>query len=344
MSKEKTKSNQLTRRGILQMFGAAGIGLAAATSALFETNAQTIKSASDPGNGNLQGAGFYRFKVGSLECVSVSDGFLSAPAAEFFVAPKAEVEQILRDNFLPTTQLTLHLNTLVVKTGGQVVLMDTGGGKNVGPTGGFLPANLAKAGIKPEEITDVVFSHAHNDHIGGTITGDKKMFFPNAKFHISQKEWDQALRKKDYFGGKKVDAAIEKSMFEAIDDDLAPLKERISFFSAETEIAPGVTAMPAYGHTPGHAVYQVKSGADSLLYVGDLIHHAAVQLTRPEIAMFGDSFTDEARRTRIKILARLAAERQLMMGAHLTFPGVGHLRARRGKGAGYDWFPLEWQW
>ena len=344
MGEEKTKSHRLTRRGILRMLGAAGFGLTVSTPARFETNGQTTKTPPDLGSGDLQGAGFYRFKVGSLECVSVSDGFLSSPSAGFFDAPKAEVERILRDNFLPTTQLTLHLNSLIVKAGGQVVLMDTGGGKNGGPTGGFLPANLAKAGIKPEDITDVVFSHAHFDHIGGTITGDKKIFFPNAKFHISQKEWDQALGKKDYFGGKKVDAALEKIIFGAIDNDLAPLKDRISFFSGGKEIAPGVTALPAYGHTPGHAVYQVRSGADSLLYVGDLIHHAAVQLTRPDIAMFGDSFTDEARRARMKILAQLAAERQLMMGTHLTFPGIGHLRARQGRGAGYDWFPLEWQW
>ena len=344
MNQEKTRSNQLTRRTVLQMLGAAGISLAAVDAAQLETTAQTKIIESDPRNGNLQGAGFYRFKIGALECISVSDGFLQLPAAEFFAAPQAEIEQILRDHFLPTTQLTLQLNTLVVKTGGQVVLMDTGGGKNVGPTAGLLPVNLSKAGVKPEEITDVVFSHAHFDHIGGTITADKKIFFPKAKFHISQREWDEAIRKKDYFGGRKVDPAIANSIFAAIDEDLAPLKERITFFTSPTEIAPGVTAIPAEGHTPGHAVYQIKSGADSLLYVGDLIHHAAVQLARPEITMFGDSFPAQSSQERIKILARLAAERQLMMGAHLTFPGVGHLRARSGKGASYDWMPLEWQW
>ena len=344
MNQDKTRLNQLTRRTVLQMLGAAGIGLAANAAGLQTQEAQTNISDSDPRNGNLQGAGFYRFKVGSLECISVSDGFLQLPAAEFFAAPKAEIEQILRDNFLPTAQLTLQINTLFVKTGNQIVLMDTGGGKNLGPTGGFLPVNLAKAEIKPEEITDVVFSHAHFDHIGGTMTGDKKIFFPKAKFHISQQEWDQALRKKDYFGGRKVDAAIAKSMFAAIDEDLAPLKERISFFTSPTEIAPGVMAIPAYGHTPGHAVYQVKSGTDSLLYVGDLIHHLAVQLTRPELTMFGDFFPAQSSQARMKILAQLAAERQLMMGAHLSFPGVGHLRARSGKRTSYDWIPLEWQW
>lgn len=345
MDKEKTNTEKFTRRGVLRLFGAAGLGLAAANTDFFNARAQEKKPLQSKQSGaNLQGAGFYRFKVGDLECVAVSDGSIFLPPAEFFSAPKAEVEQILRENFLPTERLTLHINTLIVKSNGKTILMDTGGGKNLGPTAGFLPANLEKAGIKPAEITDVVFSHAHFDHIGGTIAGKNKNFFPNAKFHISQKEWDEAIKKSDYFGGKKIDETMKKVIFDAIDEDLAPLKNRISFFSSDTEIAPGIVAMPAYGHTPGHAVYQVKSGAESLLFVGDLIHHAAVQLARPEITMFGDSYPSEAAAVRQKILKRIAAEKQSMMGAHLPFPGVGHIRARAEKGAAYEWFPIEWQW
>lgn len=346
--KEVVEKRNFSRRDALRTFGGAGLGMfltslvnpVSISGQTKEKLAVKIPVQKD----NLQGAGFYRFKVGNLECFAVSDGSIFMPPVEFFSAPKAEVEQILRENFLPTERLTLHINTLIVKSSGKTILMDTGGGKNLGPTAGFLPANLEKAGIKPAEITDVVFSHAHFDHIGGTIAGKNKNFFPNAKFHISQKEWDEAIKKSDYFGGKKIDETLKKTILDAIDEDLAPFKNRFSFFRSDTEIAPGIMAMPAYGHTPGHAVYQVKSGAESLLFVGDLIHHAAVQFARPEITMFGDSYPTEAAAARRKILERVARERFLLMGSHLPYPGIGHIRARKESRTSYEWIPIEWQW
>lgn len=344
--KKADKKQLFSRRDALRIFGGAGFGmfltnLANPVSVAGQTK-QAVKNSVQ--KENLQGAGFYRFKVGDLDCISISDGLIKTPAAEFFAAPRAELEDILRDNFLPIDNLTLHINTLIVKTGGKTVLMDTGAGKNIGPTAGFLPANLQKAGVNPEEIIDIVFSHAHLDHIGGNFGANKKIFFPNAKFHIAQKEWDEALKKTNYFGGQTFDKDLSKAVFDAIDKDLAPLKNRISFFNSETEIAPGITAIPADGHTPGHAVYQVKSGAETLLYVGDLIHHAAIQLTRPEISMNSDSYPAQAKAARKTILERIARERQMIMGAHLPFPGVGHLRPRDEKMTSYEWIPIEWQW
>lgn len=348
-SNEIGEMKRFSRRDALRVFGGAGLGMFLTSLAnpvsiagqTKEKQAVKIPAQKD----NLQGAGFYRFKVGDLECVAVSDGEIFIKPEEFFdSAPKTELEQILRDNFLPTAQITLSINTLIVKSGGKTVLMDTGAGKNIGPTGGFFHENLQRAGINPATITDIVYSHSHLDHIGGNFGANKKIYFPNARFHIAQKEWDEAIKKTDYFGGRKVDPGLSKVVFDAIDKDLAPLKNRISFFTSDTKIAPGVIAMPTPGHTPGHTIYEVKSGAETLLFVGDLIHHAAIQFARPAITMFGDSYPSEAAAARKKILERVARERLLMMGAHLPYPGIGHIRARDEKGASYEWIPIEWQW
>lgn len=347
-SSETDDMKQFSRREALRVFGGAGLGmfltsLANPVSVAGQTKEkQAIKNFAQ--KDNLQGAGFYRFKVGTLECTSVSDGLINIPSDVFFTAPQSEIEQVLRENFLPTDKIALHINTLVVKTGGKVVLMDTGGGNDLGATAGFLPVNLQRAGIAPREITDVVFTHSHFDHIGGTINAANKFNYPNARYHISQIEWEKAMNPKELFAETKMDAATVKALSDSIKHNLLPLKDRIALFKSDSEIVPGIRALTAYGHTPGHAVYLVESGDERLLFTGDLIHHAAVQFARPEWSMFGDSHPQEAIARRKQILDRVVAERLLIMGSHLPFPGIGHVRAGDAQRKSYQWIPIEWQW
>lgn len=347
ISKAIDDMKRVSRRDALRVFGGAGFGMFLTTLAdPVSISGQTKKIRTfnyTAQKDNLQGAGFYRFKVGAFDCTALSDGMITIPSNVFFAAPQAEVEHVLRDNFLPVDKIFLHINTLVVKTGRKVVLIDTGVGNYLGAAAGILPINLHRSGISLDEITDVVFSHAHFDHIGGTINRANKFNFPNARYHISQIEWEMAMNPKEFVGEAKMDAATLKVISEAIKHNLSPLKNRISLFNSDLEIVPGITAMTAYGHTPGHAVYLVKSGDQRLLFTGDLIHHAAVQFARPEWSMFGDSRPQEAFARRKQILDRVVDERLLIMGSHLPFPGIGHVRARDGR-ASYEWIPVEWKW
>lgn len=342
---------RLSRRDALCGLGGAGLGLLSVSAAnpLSVAAQGTSKgpkttSPDSPSKENLQGAGFYRFKVGEFECAVISDGIINLPPQLLFIAPKSEIEQVLRDNFLPIDKLTLHINALVVKTDRSVVLMDTGVGNTFGPTVGFLKTNLQRAGIAPEAITDIVFTHAHFDHIGGTIDAADQFNYPRARYHLSQPEWEMSKKPKAFLGQAKVDEATLQVIEEGIRHNLDPLKDRVSLFKSDSEIIPGITATTAYGHTPGHSAYLVTSGNERLLFVGDLIHHAAVQFARPGWYVSGDSSPEQAIAARKRIIDRVVDDRILLMGSHLPFPGVGHVRARDAQRTAYEWIPIEWQW
>jgi glyoxylase-like metal-dependent hydrolase (beta-lactamase superfamily II) len=347
MKNRETNEQTISRRDALKLFGGASLavasGLAAANPVSVFGQASNAAVSSQP---NVQGAGFYKFKVGAAECFVVSDGSLAIPPLPALAvnAPKAEAEKVLRDNFLPTTPNTLHVNALVVKTGGKTVLIDTGSGENAGPGNGLLKANLQRAGIAPDQITDVVFTHAHLDHAGGNVAADGKINFPNARFHIAQAEWELWTAKNVSLGKTQVDAATGKAFIEVTQKNLLPLKDRIQLFKPGAEIVTGVTSVAAVGHTPGHTAYLISSGNESLIHAGDFAHHYVFQLFNPDWYVGFDYDPQQAVATRKKLLDRLAADRTLLVGSHLPFPGVGYIRARDARRTSYEWVPTVWQW
>lgn len=340
----------LSRREALRLFG---IGGAAAASGLIGASriasAQTEQQQQQPANqqtANSQGAGFYRFDVGALECLVVSDGTLQGPPLPPLAvnAPKAEAETALRDNFLPTTSNTLHVNALVVKTGDKLVLIDTGSGDSVSPTTGRLKTNLQRAGIAPEKITDVVFTHAHPDHAGGNVAADGKINYPNARFHIAQAEWETWTAKNVNLGKTQVDAATAKAFTEITQKNLLPLKDRLQLFKPGAEIVTGISSVAAAGHTPGHTAFLIASGNESVMHAGDFAHHFVLQLINPDWHVAFDFEPQQAIATRKKLLDRLATDRTLIVGSHMPFPGVGHVRAKNSRRTSYEWIPAVWQW
>jgi glyoxylase-like metal-dependent hydrolase (beta-lactamase superfamily II) len=220
-----------------------------------------------------------------------------------------EVAAVLTANSLPADKITLTVHPLLVRTADKVLLFDTGAGSLFGPTTGKLPGTLADAGIDPATVTDIFISHSHGDHVGGLVNGEGKLAFPNATIHLSQPEWEFMSKDSNY---AVMNAAIES---------------KVEAFKPGAELIPGVvTAVEIKGHTPGHSGYKITSGSESLLYVGDSMHHSVVSVQKPDwtIAFDGDNATATA--SRVALISDLAASGQRVYAVHFPFPGLGRMQ------------------
>ncbi len=214
--------------------------------------------------------------------------------------------------------------------------MDTGAAKAFGPTLGFIGDNLKAAGYSPEQVDVVLLTHLHADHAAGLLGTDGKPLFPNAEVRVAQADNDFWLSEE--IAAKAPDGF--KPFFKLAREAAAPYQAagRWKPFSGEVELAPGIKAVDAHGHTPGHTAYMIESKGQRLLIVGDAVHSHAVQFARPEVAIEFDSDKKQAVAARKRLFARAAKEKLALAGMHLPFPGLGHVRA---DGKGYAWVPVE---
>src|SRR6202048_564957 len=209
---------------------------------------------------NTQAPYFYRFKLGNFEGTIVSDGTLplGKPEDNFVGLTKAEMGKQLADNFLPLENAVLEQNALVINTGDQLVLFDTGMGalKLFGSTTGKLLSSMKQAGIDPKDIDAVVMSHAHIDHCGGCVADDGSRHFPNAQYYITQADYD-------FWTTESNVPAQFKVFWETATKNLKPNRERMQCINDGEEIIPGVHAIFATGHTVGHTIFMIDSGGEA---------------------------------------------------------------------------------
>ena len=319
------------RRDLLR----AGLGLAAGAALLPGAARQALAGA--PFRNELPPA-WYRFRFGDYEATVVSDGRLplGAPEPAFPASPPAEVTGLLRANFLPPDAATLEQNVLVLNTGRQLILFDTGMGDSMGadsrmfgPTTGQMLRNLRAAGIQPEQIDLVVLSHAHCDHCWALVDADGNRNFPNAQVVLSETDlryWTDNNNKRG--------PAFMNAFIEGAKKNLAPYRDRMIMARDGAEAAPGITALAAPGHTVGHCCYAISSGAQTMVYTGDLAHHHVLLLQRPQWEFAFDTDPALSARTRTRMLDRLATDRHQVLSYHFPWPGLGHVvRA----GEAYAW-------
>jgi glyoxylase-like metal-dependent hydrolase (beta-lactamase superfamily II) len=278
---------------------------------------------------NAQVPGYYRMMLGDFEVTTLSDGTFPMQVADLLTnITGKQLDEDLDRSFL-TNPIEESVNGFLINTGTKLVLIDTGAGGFFGPTLGKLVTSLEASGYRPEQVDEIYITHMHPDHIGGLVA-DGKRVFPNAVVRAAQAEGDYWLSK------AKMEAAPKeaKDTFEDAMKALGPYvaAHRYRPFQGDVELVPGVRAIAAPGHTPGHTLYIIESGGQKLLLWGDLMHVAAAQFPDPAVTIRFDFDSASAAEQRRKVFADAAANRYYVGGAHLPFPALGHLRAN---GTGY---------
>src|SRR5262245_6815473 len=283
-----------------------------------------------------QAPGVYRFKLGAYEVTVLSDGSIPLETKIFTGDPDGAAK-LLEGAFLPKDKTPTSVNEWVINTGDQLVLVDTGTSNVFGPTLGRMAKNLAAAGIDPAAVDTVIITHLHPDHVSGLLTPDKQVAFPNAGVQVN--ETDYNLWTSPEMTAKAPDAI--KPFFQMAQTAIKPYADagKITMVKDGAALAPGMTAVVAPGHTVGHTMVRVSSQGQDLLLWGDVVHNAALQFAEPERALAFDTDIPLAIASRKKVFDMAATDRLLIAGAHLAFPGVGHVAKAA---VGYAYVPIPW--
>jgi glyoxylase-like metal-dependent hydrolase (beta-lactamase superfamily II) len=280
--------------------------------------------------------GSHRFEVGSLYCSVLADGYVSCPAPWFFPnADRSRLAQALERRRLPLETVLSPCTCLLIQTGRNVVLVDAGAGEG-SPTTGAIPARLEMEGIRLRDVDTVVLTHAHSDHIGGAVDARGRPAFPNARYIISEAEWDFWTAGPGDLRPLRVPEVVKASISASARRCLAALRHHIETISGEKEILPGVSAVPAPGHTPGHLAVMLSSGGRRLLNIGDAAVHP-LHLEEPDWENGFDLEAPRAVATRRELLERAAAGNMGVMAFHFPFPSLGTVTA--GAAGGWTWSP-----
>lgn len=283
-----------------------------------------------------QGPGYYRMMLGEFEITALLDGTHPFPVDTVMtgIGQSTARADLARDDL--TLPVQGSINAFLINTGTALILVDTGAGLLYGDCCGKLLSNLRAAGYRPEQVDQVLLTHLHKDHVGGVIAGNDKAF-PNAVLRVNQVEADYWLSA----ANKARAPAFLASFFDSAVAVTAPYvaAQRFAPFADQAELAPGIRASTARGHTEGHTTYTVTSGGQTLLLWGDIVHVAAIQLRHPEATVKYDSDAKAAETARHALLERAAREHLLVGAAHIAFPGLGHIRKT---GTTYDWVPVNY--
>ncbi len=294
--------------------------------------------AQTPAPSAQQAPGYYFMQLGDFQVTALYDGAASLPVALLHGISAGDIQTLLEDMFVPINKdgVQTAVNGYLINTGKELILVDAGAAACFGPAMGGIRKSLKAAGYEPAQVSKILLTHLHADHACG-ITDNGKMAFPNAMVYVSQDEAAHWLNKETAAQAPEQAQAF----FKFAQDSVAPYESagKLKQFAAGASVADGVVSVALPGHTPGHGGYMIASSDQHLLVWGDVIHSHAVQFPNPQVTIDFDSDPKQAAATREKVLARAAQEKLWIAGAHLPFPGIGHVRKQD---AGYRWIATEY--
>ena len=285
-----------------------------------------------------QAPGFYRMMLGDFEVTAISDGTVKLPMKDLLTnTTPARVDAALKRAAIAYPVET-SVNAYLINTGSKLVLIDTGAAGLFGPTLGNVVANLKASGYQPEQIDEIYITHMHADHVGGLMSGGA-IAFPNATLRIDKADTDFWLSE------AKMNAAPadSKGFFQGAMASVNPYVAagKLKTFEGGVELVPGIRSQATHGHTAGHSVYIVESKGEKLVLWCDFMHVAAVQFDNPAVTIKFDSDTKDAAKERKKAYADAAKGGYIVGVSHISFPGLGRVRANAG-GKGYTWIPVNY--
>ena len=286
----------------------------------------------------------YHFAIGDLEAWSISDANASLREGLGLMWPEGERPAMKYDMIAHgerTDVLPLYVNILVVKLGNEIAIFDGGFGPGKNPNSGWTSEALASIGLAPEQVTHAFLSHAHIDHIGGFVTGNR-MIFPNAALHCLKAEVDFWRSPEPDFSKSKRAKGPLPGMIKDARDKFDVLQPNLQLHQDGDALLNGaITFVAGPGHTAGHALFRIRSGQESLMHFMDVAHHHVLMFTNPGWGIAFDHEPELATDTRKKLFAELATTHERAYGFHLPWPGIGRV-ARAG--AGYAWQGERWSW
>ncbi|MGH8183306.1 MAG: MBL fold metallo-hydrolase [Rhodanobacteraceae bacterium] len=280
--------------------------------------------------------GWYRMQLGDFEITALSDGTRVMPVQKLLKEAPAGTRRALAAAFLPQPY-EMNFNAFLIDTGHELILIDTGAGDFLGKDLGEMTERLRASGYRLDQVDAVYITHLHPDHAGGLIANGRRVF-PNAVVRVNQRDADYWLNP----ANMEKASADQKVLFKGAMAAIAPYRQagRFKPFRIGDALDAGIRAVPLYGHTPGHTGYLVESRGKKMLVWGDIIHVAAVQFADPAVSIDFDTDPAQAVATRKRILAEAASKGWLIAGAHLPFPGLGHVIK---DGSGYRWLPVSYR-
>lgn len=265
--------------------------------------------------------------LGQMQITTLSDGFLTLPQEFIFGAtPQSQLTPILEDYGIAGGPLRPECNVTLMRDGARTVLFDTGSGTGFQDSAGLLAQALAEGGIEAGDVTHVVFTHCHPDHLWGVLDDFDDPLFANATHMMGRVEWDY------WWNPETVDTIESGRMTMAVGAKrrMEMLEDQITFFDDGDEVLPGVAARASYGHTPGHMSFELRSGSDSVMVVGDAIGNNHVAFAAPKFESGSDQDRATAATTRLSLLDQLAVDRTRIIGFHLPGGGMGHVERHGG--------------
>lgn len=294
-------------------------------SALESTNAAAATPMAVVGNPD-----FHRFQLGEFEITTLSDGRRAGEAPEKTYAinqDAKDVAALLEDNLLPADRFVNGFTPVLINTGTELVLFDTGLGAASREAGqGRLVAALEASGYKADDVSLVVISHFHPDHIGGLME-DAKPTFANARYMAGQKEFDF------WSDPARLDSPAAR-VAQLVESNIKPLAEKTTFLDDGSEVVSGIHALGTFGHTPGHLAFRIESDGKPLILISDTANHFVTTLQRPEWHVSFDMDKEMAVDTRKRLFDMIATDRLPFIGYHMPFPSLAYLK-REGEGYRY---------
>ncbi|MGY4625356.1 MBL fold metallo-hydrolase [Bradyrhizobium sp. USDA 4486] len=282
----------------------------------------------------------YALKIGDIDVLVISDGVLHLPTNVLVAtADPAPRQAVIDQLMLPPEMLDWPLNVLVVRSGGRTILVDTGAGVNSNlPKAGQLTHRLEAAGIDLADLTDVVLTHLHMDHVGGLLVdGVKEQLRPDLRIHVAAAE--VKFWAKPDFSLVSMPEGFPQVLESTAQKFLREYRTYLRTFDDRAEIAPGVVAQRTGGHTPGHCVVRLNSGGDRLTFAGDAVFQ--VGFDHPDVHNGFEHDPMEAARVRVRLLREMAESGELLLATHLSFPCICHVKV---DGEVFRCLPVNWDY